>query len=800
MLENHDRYNSQDGGKKKCFICNEPGCWSTKHSKEKRDKSKKKFKERFSQQFAQQFDRHTNQYITDYEGSHNSEAKDDLNNAIEALIINIESPPTIPVQDKAEWFFCSSGTIYQAEAITSDLANCSLSHAITGTSPVTGNDNLKSNPFAYTMSNHYTSKEFYGVMIDTGASKRPTAGYEQYLAYKKINNIPVDISKAGAVHVQFGIGSTLSIGSIIVNTSVGRIEFHIVKADTSFLLCIADMDNLKVYYNNLENVLVTPTKLVPVTRQFGHPFLLWEESLQSFIANSFNLNPCYLTDTELRQLHRRFGHPSANRLRLVLERSGHGDNLNKKTLEHLTKYCSHCQKHGKSPGRFKFILRDDVNFNYSIIVDIMYIDNSPILHIVDEATRFQAAKWLSNISAKHTWDILRLCWIDVYIGPPDYIIHDAGKNFISREFRQYAASMAITTKSVPVEAHWSIGMVERYHAVLRRAYKVIMDKLQGSGINKDMALQMAVKAVNDTAGPNGLVPTLLVFGAYPWIHELDPPAPTVSQRAMAIRKAMEEVRRIRAERQVTDALNQRNGPSVSILHDLPLNSDVLVWREGNAGRSGRWTGPFKLLGIDGETCKVELPSGPTDFRSTMVKPYLTEAEEENSGQEEQQDHDQEDQDKSSQEEQEDPLQEHPLQPVAARQNADRPWRLPLRYQNIADVLILLQGQNDAKTLDEIELFECNSPLFTKSRQKEISRLFRKGVFKIINIADFPKGVRIFNSRFVDEIQNIDTDKAFKKSRLVVQAYNDYGKELVLTQLPTIQWMSQRLILAIAATL
>ena len=167
------------------------------------------------------------------------------------------------------------------------------------------------------------------------------------------------------------------------------------------------------------------------------------------------------------------------------------------------------------PGRFKFILRDDVNFNYSIIVDIMYIDNSPILHIVDEATRFQAAKWLSNISAKHTWDILRLCWIDVYIGPPDYIIHDAGKNFISREFRQYAASMAITTKSVPVEAHWSIGMVERYHAVLRRAYKVIMDKLQGSGINKDMALQMAVKAVNDTAGPNGLVPTLLVFGAYP---------------------------------------------------------------------------------------------------------------------------------------------------------------------------------------------------------------------------------------------------------------------------------------------
>lgn len=29
--------------------------------------------------------------------------------------------------------------------------------------------------------------------------------------------------------------------------------------------------------------------------------------------------------------------------------------------------------------------------------------------------------------------------------------------------------------------------------------------------------QMAFKAVNDTAGPDGLVPTLFVFGAYPRI-------------------------------------------------------------------------------------------------------------------------------------------------------------------------------------------------------------------------------------------------------------------------------------------
>ena len=73
--------------------------------------------------------------------------------------------------------------------------------------------------------------------------------------------------------------------------------------------------------------------------------------------------------------------------------------------------------------------------------------------------------------------------------------------------------MGINTKGVPVEAHNSISMVERYHRPLQRAYQIIAVKIPD--INKNIALQMAFKAINNTAGPNGLVPTLLVFGAYP---------------------------------------------------------------------------------------------------------------------------------------------------------------------------------------------------------------------------------------------------------------------------------------------
>ena len=87
---------------------------------------------------------------------------------------------------------------------------------------------------------------------------------------------------------------------------------------------------------------------------------------------------------------------------------------------------------------------------------------------------------------------------------------------------------------------------------------------------------MAVKAVNNTAGPDRLVPTLLVYGAYPRMSNLDPPAPSVTNRAAVIRKAMAEIVKLRAKQTVNSALYHRNGPDTTSIHDLPLNSEVFI--------------------------------------------------------------------------------------------------------------------------------------------------------------------------------------------------------------------------------
>jgi hypothetical protein len=36
--------------------------------------------------------------------------------------------------------------------------------------------------------------------------------------------------------------------------------------------------------------------------------------------------------------------------------------------------------------------------------------------------------------------------------------------------------MSILTKTVPVEAHWSIELVERAYLALQRAYQIIIDE------------------------------------------------------------------------------------------------------------------------------------------------------------------------------------------------------------------------------------------------------------------------------------------------------------------------------------
>lgn len=97
-------------------------------------------------------------------------------------------------------FITSFRTIHSAQTMSIHLANQFFDYAITKSSI-----NLKrhkSDFFTYITSEKYTSNKFYRIIIDIRASKQSTAGYKQYLAYKKnVSPIKVNKAKTGAVNV-----------------------------------------------------------------------------------------------------------------------------------------------------------------------------------------------------------------------------------------------------------------------------------------------------------------------------------------------------------------------------------------------------------------------------------------------------------------------------------------------------------------------------------------------------------------------------------------------------------------------
>jgi hypothetical protein len=137
--------------------------------------------------------------------------------------------------------------------------------------------------------------------------------------------------------------------------------------------------------------------------------------------------------------------------------------------------------------------------------------------------------------------------------------------------------MSIIIKNVLVETHHSIEMIERYHELLRRVYSIIIVEI--SNINLELTLQMTFKTINDSIDLNELVSTLLIFNVYSRMIESDVSSLIITQRAVVIRKVMNEIKKSLASCQVNDALNTRNESFTEVVHELSLNSRVLIFRK-----------------------------------------------------------------------------------------------------------------------------------------------------------------------------------------------------------------------------
>ena len=66
----------------------------------------------------------------------------------------------------------------------------------------------------------------------------------------------------------------------------------------------------------------------------------------------------------------------------------------------------------------------------------------------------------------------------------------------------------------------------------------------------------------------------------------------------------------------------RNRPKTTAIYNLPLNSPILIQREGPTGQFNYWSSPYNLLSTKNKICTIQLPHRPTNFCSIIIKLYL----------------------------------------------------------------------------------------------------------------------------------------------------------------------------------
>lgn len=588
---------------------------------------------------------------------------------------------------------------------------------------------------------HYGDTFFEGACADTGA-QRSVCGLAQAKAYCRARNEPFKLAKSPFSY-KFGDGVRTSLGRMYVRIRVRKGNFigfwiDVVDADIPLLLGLDLLDKYDLVADNVDNVLRSKVFgwTVPMKRAHGHMFVQWD------------LREILYTRAELERLHLHFFHPSVQKLLNLLKR-GTPNRVDKDTsriIKEIVEKCTGCKRFGIRPYRFRVSLPDDeVIFNHEVAIDLFWICGNPVLHVVDTHTGYQNVALPKSMSAEHVWEAFLETWVTVYVGYPNRIRTDQGSVFTSKYWDSITALHGIDLQLSGVESHNSIGIGERYHAPLRRIFRVIHS--QYPKLDPELALRLAVKAANDTLGPEGHVPSKLVYGVDPAFPVVNAKHPKQRERMAALQTARREMSTIAAELRVRQALRSKLPPATR--YDIKPGDDVLVYRE----KEKEWLGPHRVTKIFEKEVYVDWDGRERHYNLAQVIPV--------------------------------PKSQGDRELKRLLEGMEQFKSNPIPGVFITEVL------HPADSRGRSEFFDA-------AKAKELAGLAARGVYEVVCKEDVPKGANILGGRFVLAIKNADTAEEIYKARFVVQGHTDVEKNLLVHNSTNLRQSSVRLLVALAA--
>lgn len=127
--------------------------------------------------------------------------------------------------------------------------------------------------------------------------------------------------------------------------------------------------------------------------------------------------------------------------------------------------------------------------------------------------------------------------------------------FTGKECQERGKSGGVHLRATVTESNNVLGLGETYHTILRRVCNKV--SVSHPKVPKEPRLSFSIKAMNDTAGPSGLVVSLLLYGVYPRIPDYTSALPNQAERFEAMSTSRTEYE-IMLRPSAYDILSTRN--------------------------------------------------------------------------------------------------------------------------------------------------------------------------------------------------------------------------------------------------
>lgn len=286
-----------------------------------------------------------------------------------------------------------------------------------------------------------------------------------------------------------------------------------------------------------------PTWSAQLIRKLGHVYYELQHEMM-------------YTEPELKKIHIHFYHPQPSHIFSMMNQAKY-QNATPETLgalEKITKVCENFQMISSQPGSFRVALhKKSVIFNRTVLIDIMSLESTYVLHIVFKDTLFRAEIFLDGESSNEVWTSYVRHWVTKYVGYSKTIEVDRGPRLSSERWRHLLPSTGIDLFDSGIERHNALGAGGKYLDFLRRIYNKVL--LEHPKVNKEDCLALATHTINNTAGFNGLSPTILVCGVFPQFLIRFSNLPEQRARVKALHSPRNEISKAVATARIRPALN-----------------------------------------------------------------------------------------------------------------------------------------------------------------------------------------------------------------------------------------------------